>query len=204
MTQNGFIHVSHIWPSSVVHFQFKSKLWKESLQQTKFVSIFCQGPFPLFLQGSNVRKWEMSPFLWVIKYNLSVVISFHFLALSKLNSHPVFQPCQNTFSALGPCHVSLNKVLFSLKSHLPLYSIQRVPAAFRILSICSYTQTYVFLYYLFLAVLGLHCCMGFSLVAASRRELLFSSCGARASHCSGFSCCEAQTLEQAGFSTCNT
>ena len=200
MTQNGFIYGSHIWPSSVVHFQFKSKLWKESLQQTKFVSIFCQGHFPLFLQGSNVSKWEMSAFLWVIKYNLSVLTSFHFPALSKLNSHPVSQPCQNTSSALGPCDVSLNKVLFSLKSPLPLYSIQGVPAACRILCIFSYTQTV----FISLFIFG---CAGSSLLhglfSSCSKQQLFSRCSAWASHCSGFSC-EAQTLGHAGFSSCNT
>ena len=53
--------------------------------------------------------------------------------------------------------------------------------------------------YLFLAVLGLPCCLGFSLVAtsggyASLRQAL-------ASHCSGFSCCGAQTLGCFGFSS---
>ena len=43
------------------------------------------------------------------------------------------------------------------------------------------------LIYLFLALLGLCCCVGFSLAAASRG--LLSSCGARVFHCSGFSCC---------------
>ena len=38
--------------------------------------------------------------------------------------------------------------------------------------------------YLFMAVLGLCCCVR-----------AFSSCGARASHCSGFSCCGAQALD---------
>ena len=41
-------------------------------------------------------------------------------------------------------------------------------------------------------MLGLHCCMGFSLVAASGGPL--SDCGTRASPCGGFSCCEAQAL----------
>ena len=39
------------------------------------------------------------------------------------------------------------------------------------------------LFYLFLAALGLCCC-----------AWAFSSCGVRASHCSGFSCCGAQAL----------
>lgn len=53
-----------------------------------------------------VRRWQKSAFLCVIIYNLSVLTSFYFLALSKLSSHPVFWPCLNTFSALGPCYVS--------------------------------------------------------------------------------------------------
>ena len=32
----------------------------------------------------------------------------------------------------------------------------------------------------------------------------FSSCGAWASHCCGFSCCQAQALGHMGFSTCST
>ena len=46
-------------------------------------------------------------------------------------------------------------------------------------------------FYLFLAVLGLRCCAGFSQVAA--RGLL-SSCNAWAFHCSGFSCGGAHAL----------
>ena len=33
---------------------------------------------------------------------------------------------------------------------------------------------------------------------------LLSSCGGRASHCSGFSCCRAQALGHTGFSSCST
>ena len=42
-------------------------------------------------------------------------------------------------------------------------------------------------YFLFLAALGLCCC-----------AQAFSSCGAQASLCGGFSCCKAQTIEHAG------
>ena len=41
----------------------------------------------------------------------------------------------------------------------------------------------IYLFFLFLAVLGLRCC-----------ARAFSSCGEWASHCSGFSCCGAQAL----------
>ena len=52
-----------------------------------------------------------------------------------------------------------------------------------------------------LAMLGLHCCVGFSLGRASRG---YSSCGMQASHCGGFSCCRAQALGHVGFSNCDT
>ena len=48
-----------------------------------------------------------------------------------------------------------------------------------------------FMYFLFLAVLGLRCCTGFSLVA--ERGLL-SGCDAQASHRGGCSCCGAGAL----------
>ena len=50
------------------------------------------------------------------------------------------------------------------------------------------------LYNLFLAMLGLHCCSGFSLVAGSRDYSL----AARVSHCSGFSYCGVRALEHKG------
>ena len=45
--------------------------------------------------------------------------------------------------------------------------------------------------YLYLAVLGLPCCLGFSLIAMSRG---YSSCSMRASYCRGFSYCRAWAL----------
>ena len=51
--------------------------------------------------------------------------------------------------------------------------------------------------YLFIAVLGLHCCMGFSLVAAT----LWLQC---ASCLLQWSCCRAQAPGLAGFSSCDT
>ena len=53
--------------------------------------------------------------------------------------------------------------------------------------------------YIFLAVLGLHSCVGFSLVVAESGGLLHSS-GAWVSHGGGFSCCRAQALGHAGLS----
>ena len=49
-----------------------------------------------------------------------------------------------------------------------------------------------FIYYLFLAALGLHCCRRASSSFGERQ--LLSSCTARASHCDGFSPCRAQAL----------
>ena len=46
--------------------------------------------------------------------------------------------------------------------------------------------------YLFLAVLGLCCYSGF--FSSCGEWGLLSGCGARASHCAGFSCCRAQAL----------
>ena len=55
--------------------------------------------------------------------------------------------------------------------------------------------------YLFLAVLSLHCCTGFSLAAVSRVTL---HCGTWASHCGGFSYCRALALGCVGFSSCSS
>ena len=54
--------------------------------------------------------------------------------------------------------------------------------------------------YMFLAGLGLHCCMGFLLVAASGGYSLINH--SRASHCSRFSCRRAWAPGHAGFSSC--
>ena len=50
-------------------------------------------------------------------------------------------------------------------------------------AILCFTTLFLNFIYLFLAVLGLCCC-----------AWAFSSCGKRASHCSGFSCCRARAL----------
>ena len=56
----------------------------------------------------------------------------------------------------------------------------------------------ILLIHLFLAVPGLHCCMGFSLVVV--RGIL-SSCSAQSSYCSGFSC-ETRALGYMCFGSC--
>ena len=59
-----------------------------------------------------------------------------------------------------------------------------------------------FFFNLILAVLGLSSCAGFFLVAVSRGCSL--RCGARAPHCSSFSCCRAQALGYVGFRSCGS
>ena len=61
---------------------------------------------------------------------------------------------------------------------------------------CLYDKIHVFFNmflftYLFLAVLGLHCC-AWAFSSCGERATL--RCGAWVSHCSGFSCCGAQAL----------
>ena len=55
--------------------------------------------------------------------------------------------------------------------------------------------------YLFMRVLGLHCCSGFSLVAASRGD---SVCGVWVSHGCGFFCYGTRALGPSDFSRCGT
>ena len=54
--------------------------------------------------------------------------------------------------------------------------------------------------YLFLALLDLHCFMGFSFVVVSGGSSLLQSvgfsCGAQALGCAGFSCCNSCALER--------
>ena len=58
--------------------------------------------------------------------------------------------------------------------------------------ILNFIYLFVYLFiYLFLAALGLCCCV-WAFSSCSQRGLLFV--GARASHCSGFSCCGARAL----------
>ena len=56
-------------------------------------------------------------------------------------------------------------------------------------------------YFTFLAVLGLCCCAGFSLVVRSGGSCL---AGMRASHHAGLSCCGTQVLGHEGFSSCRS
>ena len=56
--------------------------------------------------------------------------------------------------------------------------------------------------YLFLAVLGLLCCAGFSLVAEAGGHSFVAVW--QASRCCGFSCCKAQALGHTGVSNCHS
>ena len=69
-------------------------------------------------------------------------------------------------------------------------------------SLVFFVFCYLFISLLFMfgCVGSLLLCAGFSLVAASRGY----SCGARASHCGGFSCCWSMGSRCAGFSSCGT
>ena len=56
----------------------------------------------------------------------------------------------------------------------------------------SFLKKFIYLFYLLLAALGLCCCArAFSKLWRAGATL---HCGARASHCGGFSCCGAQAL----------
>ena len=57
---------------------------------------------------------------------------------------------------------------------------------------CFFFNIYKFIYYLFLAVLGL-CCCAWAFSSCGERGLLYVAV-ARASHCGGFSYCRAQAL----------
>ena len=90
-------------------------------------------------------------------------------------------------------HESTLQILFPLRL---LQTIEQFPMLYgRSLLVISGYLFYLFLnIYLFLAVLGLHCCMwAFSYC----REWGYPSDGAQASHCRGLSCWGARALEQA-------
>ena len=61
---------------------------------------------------------------------------------------------------------------------------------------------YLFLFYLFLAMLGLFCCV-WAFCSWGKQGLL-SSYGVQPSHCNGFSDFGAQALECLGFSSCGS
>ena len=93
-----------------------------------------------------------------------------------------------------PAHRSseLNVTVISASHRLP------APPALPVPDECLTLFFLRFIYFKFLAVLGLPCCArAFS--SCGERGLC---CGALASHHSGFSCLGAQTLERAGFSSC--
>ena len=71
--------------------------------------------------------------------------------------------------------------------------------SFSLMFVNMLTFNLFFKNYLSMAVLGLCCCDGFSLVVPSTLH-----CSARASYCSGFSCCRAWAQRYAGFSSCDS
>ena len=77
--------------------------------------------------------------------------------------------------------------------------------SFIFIYVCVCVCVYIYIYthnthpyikfILFLTILGLHCCTGFSLVAVSwGYSLVVVACVAQASHCGGFSCCGTRAL----------
>ena len=66
----------------------------------------------------------------------------------------------------------------------------------------SFLSNFYLCIYLFLAVLGLHCCV--RAFSSCGFWGLLSSCSAQAFHCGGFSCCRTWTLGHEGFSSCST
>ena len=71
------------------------------------------------------------------------------------------------------------------------------------LSIYIYVYIYIYIYiYLFLSVLGLQCCLGFSLVADSQDYSLVAV--HRLCTVVAFSCCRTQALGHKGCSSCGS
>ena len=96
--------------------------------------------------------------------------------------HTWFLSCLITFICL---------IWSSSSSVFQLLPIQTITAA----SLLKIAFTYL------LAVLGLRCCTGFCLVAASRATVQLQY---GASHCRGFSCCRASAPGHVGFHGCHT
>ena len=68
---------------------------------------------------------------------------------------------------------------------------------------CSlYFKKYLFIYTLYLTVLGFHCCLVF--FSSCSEQGLLSSRSAQVFHCGGFSYCWSQALGREGFSSCGS
>ena len=78
--------------------------------------------------------------------------------------------------------------------HLLVFGISTVVAFLK--------NTFIYLFVLFLAMLGLCCCAGF--FSSCGKWGLLSSCCAWASHRGGFSCCGVQAAGHMGFSSCSS
>ena len=104
----------------------------------------------------------------------------------------VWKSCKRIKIQQRESHIKENRVLH-LSTSFFVYFVSQVFCH------CQMTQL-AFIYffnksiYLFiLAALGLRCCT-WAFSSCGERGLLFLRCGARASHCGGFSCCGARAL----------
>ena len=109
------------------------------------------------------------------------------------------------FSHLVTGHIFI--VIWSILNPLPLLSksILNLSVCLHCLLCWSEPHPLSFLnncVYLFLALLESSLLCG--LFSSCDEQVQVSSCGARASHCSGFSCCTAQALGRTDVSSCGT
>ena len=86
-------------------------------------------------------------------------------------------------------------VYLEFKFNQTSYILSGNPAHTKYLKVKELLETNSFFFkliYLFLAALNLRCCM--RAFSSWRRAVATLRCGARASHCGGFSCCGARAL----------
>ena len=104
------------------------------------------------------------------------------------------------YSKVVQLYIYMYLFFFKFFSHLGYYRIlTRVPCAIQ-QALVGYLFYFTFKLISFLVALDLPC-FTWTFSNCGKQKLL-SSCGARTSHCSGFSCCRAQALGHTGFSGC--
>ena len=104
-------------------------------------------------------------------------------------------PAHSVTASLGRAHMGLKLVSLASWPHTPAGQANAHSRIWLHLSLSFFFLTFKIIYlfiYLFLAALGLRCCArAFSSCGEQGATLC---CGARASHCGGFSCCGAGAL----------